>query len=473
MHNSQTKQTIANLKLLLTFASKYDINYLYYKKELIKLLFHYMTKRTTLILICIFVLAFTVLPTGFCFALDSTDDSVIEFESTVEQMAVIYENYLNEKCDLVTPQYYGLINRGDSILLDNDVASRISASTIDRFRELRCRYYIQKGIIEVDSSVHDSTYSVEIRNVGFYFYPEQWNAVLSVVNDTMLALSSSDEDTNIDAIIDDYIDSLSDLPDKPSSDALRSERVSQSMRKIDFIIVDNINGYLIEATLPIIDKANYINYRIHGDNTDYDEWFSDMASIGYSPENIVKLTLEHQSALNRILNLSVFADKAEYDLIVEDALTVINGIEVNSVEFDRFRLSSIKESALISLMSFFDSEGYKTAGDKLKAEYDFIINNALVKIDISKDADEVQAILMETQNTLADVDEGNDGSELMTVGIVLFVCAVVIAAVFIVIKERNRRERELKTERRNEFEKVEQQINRAIKAEEISDNDKC
>lgn len=432
-----------------------------------------MTKRTTLILICIFVLAFTVFPTGFCFALGSTDEAVTEFESAVEQMAVIYENFVNEKCDIVTAQYYGLINKGDSILLDNNVASMISESTIDRFRELRCRYFIQKAIIEIESSVHDATYSIEIRNAGFYFYPEQWNAVVSVINDTILALNLSNENTDIDAMINDYIASLSKLPDKSSADALRRERVSQSMRDIDFLIVDNINGYLIEATLPIIDKANYINYHIDGDSTDYDAWFSDTVSIGYSPENIVKLTLAHQTALNRILNLSVFADKAEYDLIVLDALTVINGIEVNSVELDRFRLSSIKESAVISLTSFFDSEGYKTAGDKVKSRYDSIINNALVKIDISIDADEVQRILLETQNTLADIDTGNDGSELMTLGIVLFICAVAIAAVFIVIKERNRRQRELKTERRNELEKVEQQIDRAIKAEEISDNDKC
>lgn len=431
-----------------------------------------MTKKTISILICIFVLVFTVLPTGFCFAKDSTENSVYDFESLVEQMSVIYEDFVNGKCDLVTPQYYGLINKCDALFANNALDSSISGASIDRYLKLRSRYFIQKAIAEIELSVHDSTYSVEISDTKFFFYPEQWDAVETVVSDTLSALNSSDENTDIDAIIDDYVTSLSGLPDKPSVDASRNEMVSQSIKTIDFLIIDNINNYLIKASLPQIDKANYTNYRIDADNNDYDVWFINTVTVGYSSDNIAKLMLVHQSALDRIVSLSVFADKAEYDLIVSDTLVAINEIEVNSVDIDKYRLESIKESTIMSLTSFFNSEGYKVAGDKIKTKYDSIINDALTKIEASNDADEVQSILFETQNTLADVDTGNDGSELMTVGIVLFICAVVVAAVFVLVKERNRRERDLKAERRNELERVEQQIEKGIKTEE-NENGEC
>ncbi len=449
----------------------YVIIVLYYNKDVggsKTLILHYMTRKTVLISICIFILTLAVLPTGFCFADDSTCANINEFESIIEQMVLIYDEFIDGEGELVTPQYYALINRGDAILLSD---SSISAKSKDRYAELKSRYFIQKAIDEVESSVRTSIYSVELKGKGFYYYPEQWTAVENVIDETLSILKTSDSNADIDAIIDGLILSLSALPDKPSQDTIRRDRVADAMQELDMLIVDRINGYLEKAQLPMVDKSNYILYRIDADNTEYDEWLTDTVSLGYSSENIIKIALVHQQALDKISALSVFAEESEYDLIVSSSLNSITTIEVNSVEIDHYRLESVKESAVISLTSFRESDGYKSAKNKVKSKYDSIIDKALAKIELSEDADEVRTLLLGAQEALAEVDSGNDGSGLMTAGIILFICAVVISAVFIVFKERNKRKREMKTERRNELERVEQQIDRAMAPKEKNEDD--
>lgn len=432
------------------------------------LILYHMTQKSTLILICIFILTLVVLPTGFCFADDATGGDIGEFESIIEQMTLIYDKFVVDEGELVTPQYYALINRGDAILLSDN---SITATAKNKYAELKSRYYIQKAIDEVESSVRTSTYSVEIEGKCFYFYSEQWTAVEKVVAETLSVLKSSDSNTDIDAIMDNFVSSLSALPDKPSQDAIRRDRVADAMKELDMLIVDRINVYLEKAQLPKVDKSNYISYRIDADNSEYGEWFADTVSIGYSPENIVKVTLAHQQALDKITSLSVFAEKSEYDSIVSASLVSITAIEVNSAEIDQYRLESIKESAVISLATFKESDGYKNADDKVKSKYDSIIDKALAQIELSTDADEVRALLLGAQEALSEVDSGNDGSGLMTAGIILFICAVVISAVFIVFKERNKRKREMKTERQNELEMVEQQIDKAMEPKEKNEDD--
>ena len=421
------------------------------------------------VVIRIFLIVFTALAmtTSFSrFATASSDD----FSTILSQMKAAYELFENGEGEILTTAYFGYINQGDDLIANDD--GEISDETINEFYIYKNYYFIEKTVDRIEKTIDSSTWRVSFENKTFFFYPEQWFLVESVYNNAIETTKNSTAGADYDKIFDDYYKAIDSITDRSEIDEIKTALVRESVKRVDFRIVSNVNAKLSAANLPLIDENLYVEYRWNGDNDIYLDWFSETVLKGYANANLVSITVLHGSILDEINDLAVVATSSEYDAIVDAALPEIDSIEVNNVVKNDYLLTSAKEAAFLTLDSFLESESYLSANKKAKKQFDDILGQAKSDIENAETIEEVQRISTAAQEKLADVDtKGNGWIAGLSIGIILFVAAVILAILFAKYRSNENRKQEEKKKRSQRRVYAEKIITSVLNAKENNGND--
>lgn len=425
-----------------------------------------MKRKCLIILFLVVFSAVAFASSLLCFA--ETPDA--EFRQIIEKMRSSYESFLSGEGEILTTAYFGYINNGKTLIeLDEN---KLNSDDIAEFYTLENYYLIEKTSVELEKTLDSSTWRVIFDDKTVLFYSEQWYTVEAVYNQALETVKNASVGTDFDAIFDTYRSAVLSLTDRTEVDAKKTQLVAQNIKIIDFEIISAINEKLSASSLPAIDETLYVEYRWNEDNSLYLEFLGETLSKGYSASNLVAVTVLHSSALEKLNSVSIFATDEEYTKITENALSEIKKIEINNVVHNDYILSSAKESAILTLTSFFENDTYLSANKKTKKEFENIINQAIENIRNATDSQEILRISTDAQEKLAEVDTKGSGWIIgLSIGVVLLVLAVGGAVAFGLYRNKIGKKQEsdkLKRQQRIYAEKI---INSALNAKENKHND--
>ena len=426
--------------------------------------------KKTLICILIIISLFSLM-TPFCCAAEDYQSQIDDFNSLLSSLESLYQKHLNDTSDLVTPEYYGLINKGEQILANASTEALIDADSKQRFYQY-CHYYeIEKLTMQIKESLDDASYCVKIEDKTILFYPEQWQAVEDLYSQTITIIENLSVGADYDAVYADYKNAIRELDNRDKADEMRSTNTLNAVKEIDRCIVARVNEYLQKANLPIIPENDIENYYIYADKTLYNEWFKRVVSMGYSQSNALDITMIHQSAIERIESLSVFAVVNEYNQIVSSTIAQIEKVDVKVFSGESELLESAKEAACLILDSFLASESYSGATKAARREFDKIIEDAKRDIEFAGTIREVDTIRISAQEALSGVDTTRGSWETpLALGIVLLVISIALIVVYFVAKKRRDKYTDYKAELHKQRLLLDKQIDIKLKEKE-NEND--
>lgn len=425
-------------------------------------------KRKCLIILFIFVfLAFACASSFLCFAQSPNDD----FTQIIDRMRLAYQNFVSGEGELLTTAFFGYINNGKSLI--NEHGSNLNADDVNEFYTLENYYLIEKTSLELENTLDSSTWRVVFDDKVVFFYSEQWFTVEAIYNEAIQTVKTASVGTDFEAIFNSYRTSILSLTDRTAVDTKKTQLVAQNIKIIDFVIIEAINQKLSASALPTLDDTLYVEYRWNEDNTLYLDYLGETLSRGYSASNLVAVTVLHSSALEKYNALSVFATDEDYAKITENTIAEIKKIEVNNVVRNDYILSSAKESAVLTLSSFFENDTYSSADKKTKKQFDDIIDRAIKNIRNASDIEEVNLIFNDAQDQLANVDtKGSDWIIGLSIGVVLFVIALGGAIAFGLYRNKIGKKQDQSKQNRQQRIYAEKIINSALKnAKENKHND--
>lgn len=426
--------------------------------------------KKTLICILIIISLFSLM-TPFCCAAEDYQSQIDDFNTLLSSLENLYQKHLNDTSDLVTPEYYGLINKGEQILANASTEALIDADSKQRFYQY-CHYYeIEKLTMQIKESLDDASYCVKIEDKTILFYPEQWQAVEDLYSQTITIIENLSVGADYNAVYADYKNAIRELDNRDKADEMRSTNTLNAVKEIDRCIVARVNEYLQKANLPIIPENDIENYYIYADKTLYNEWFKRVVSMGYSQSNALDITMIHQSAIERIESLSVFAVVNEYNQIVSSTIAQIEKVDVKVFSGESELLESAKEAACLILDSFLASESYSGATKAARREFDKIIEDAKRDIEFAGTIREVDTIRISAQEALSGVDTTRGSWETpLALGIVLLVISIALIVVYFVAKKKRDKYTDYKTELHKQRLLLDKQIDIKLKEKE-NEND--
>lgn len=423
--------------------------------------------KKALICLSIIILLLSLTTSFWCVAEDY-QAQVDDFNALLVSLDELYQKHVNENTDLVTTEYFGLINNGEQILANSGIATLISDDSKQSFYQYRHYYFVEKLKTQVEQSVDSAAYSVSFGDKIVYFYPEQWQAVENVYAEMITKIEGLSVGVDFDAVWGEYKVRISELDNREKADEARSTNALKAIEKMDKFIVTKVNERMAGA----INESEIEKYYIFADKTLYNEWFKGVVGIGYSQSNALDLTIIHQSAIDKIEGLSVFAGFDEYDKIINDAITEIDKIAVNNNSGGGALLEAAKESAYLILDSFLTSESYESASQAVRRKFDKIINEAKSDIEGAESIKEVDSIRISAQETLANVDTSSGSWETpLAVGIVLLVISIAFIVVYVIAKKRQDKYTAYKAELHKQRLLLDRQIDLKLKEKENENDD--
>lgn len=423
----------------------------------------------------IFMLTFAILVTiclstsVFCYAV-TVDDGVVRFNQIVAQMGETYQAFMNEECEILTPQYYALINEGDELLSIAEIDEACDESVKRQFYEYKHFYYLQKTLKETRDTFISGTFTIEFEDKTFYFYADQWNGVELVYNEYLEKIQSASSQSDLESTFAEYRLAIESLTDREELDAIIEGFVEQAIKLIDLAVVDEVNNALALKGLIQIDEDSIETYHRASENTLYDEWFTEMLTKGYTTANAIKVASLHSTAIQKILQLDIFANQNEYEKIANETIIEILKIETSVGSDNEYLLESCKQAALMSLNSSYPSDD-EDINDSAKAKLRAILSEGIQKINEATTISEVQSLLIEYQNKLAEVDAADDSwITPLVAGVALIIIAIIIIILIVVFKRRQNARQLAKKKLHRQREFVNREIDLAISSLEGRDN---
>lgn len=400
-------------------------------------------KKSTIVLILITMILATMLGSSlFCYAESTQSD----FETIVTKMK---EAYLNAPEGILTVTYYGYINEGENILADNN--GQISDELVNEFRLYKFYYFRTKALDNIEKTFISSSYTVKFENKSFYFYDDQWGEVENVYNVFSNKIQTATVDDDLDELFSAYYLAVDSLVDKNELDELIASYVINAVKSIDTAVVKRVNVAIAQSNLQTISKDDIPTYSIYSNTEIHDNWFAEVLSLGYSTQNALKVDRIYSNALDSLKNQPRNAEENVYQEIANSAISEIEKIEVESNKPNDYLLETRKQSALIQIEFFLQSESYTEADKDIQNTFKRITDNAISKIQDASTIAEVDKILNETLNALADVEVGgNDWIKLMSVGIVLGVLLIIAVVVLIIKKKKGGSKKLIETDENDE-----------------------
>lgn len=389
-------------------------------------------KKFLFVLILIILISATLVgSSAFCFAEKS--DPIANFESALQNMKEIYEQSPE---NILSVSFYGALNKCETILSENEDSNIIPDELVAEFKLYRFYFYREKALQNLDATFVSATFTVKFENKSFFFYDEQWLDVEQVYNEFLNKIQSSELDTDFDLIFTEYYTAIDNLVDREELDSLIAEYITSSLRLVDIAVVEKVNTVLSSKNMSVISKDEIPNFISGSDTTYYDNWFSELLSFGYSTQNALKVDRIHSKAISDLTSLPINAEEGSYREISDFAISEIQKIETEMNVQNPYLLESRKQSALMQIQFFLASEEYQNAEKDAQKKIKKISDEAVLKIQNASTIAEVDIILNETLNALADVNVGGkEWIKILVVGIVLFV-VLVVAFVFFIIKKK-------------------------------------
>lgn len=390
-----------------------------------------MKKFAFVFILIIIVSATLVGSSAFCFA--ETSDPILTFESALQSMKEIYEQGPE---NILSVSFYGALNKCETILAEDEDSNTIPEELVAEFELYRFYFFREKALQNLDATFVSATFTVKFENKSFFFYDEQWLEVERVYHEFLNKIQSSSLDTDFDLIFTEYYTAIDNLVDREELDSLIADYITSSVKLVDIAVVEKVNTVLSSKNMIVISKDDIPNFISGSDTTYYDNWFSELLSFGYSTQNALKVDRIHSKAISDLTLLPITAEEKSYREISDFAISEIQKIETETNVQNPYLLESRKQSALMQIQFFLASEEYQNAEKDAQKEIKKISDEAVLKIQNASTVAEVDSILNETLNALADVNVGGkEWIKILIVGIVLFI-ALVVAFVFFIIKKK-------------------------------------
>lgn len=425
-----------------------------------------MKKTVILLLLIICVFASTIGGAVFCCAQEAS--GVEELENIVAKMTEIYEI---DPENTQTVEYYGCINNGEKLLADDEFRAFVSDELIASFDQYKFYYYQVKTLNKINETFVSATFTIKFENKSFFFYDEQWGSVEEVYNEYKNRVETASVDSNLNAIFEEYYSSIDCLVDREELDSQITAYIEEAVFNMDKAVVSRINISLKVRNLPLINDNEILSYMQNSDTSDYNKWFTEVLANGYSTSNAVNVAVVHSKAIDKLLALPLDSDKSAYEEISNNAIVEIEKIDIEINLQNAYLLEARKQSTIMRLQYFLESEDYTEAEKDVQKEMKRIIDLAFERLEGANTVSEVDRILNETLNALADINVGgNDWVKVLSIGIVITVLFIVAIVIFILKKNKLKLKKRVQNSLHLERVAVEKQIDSVLDEEGKGEN---